>query len=195
MIQAPGMKHSVKANGYSVLVIEQNGTSGLCEILESGGHLVTAVTSGAAAMELLAVYTPQLIVTELVLPDMNGLDFLRLVKPMLPGTPVILLADPSDEINITEGLELGAEDFLLKPCRPGTLFSHINKLRLQEDTGPTLPVPEQAPAQALKKQLYGLSRQWGATPPASERQYPGRDFGLWLQMRHFSAPSVEYSSS
>jgi len=68
---------------------------------------------------------PDLLILDLMLPDMDGLDLLRSVRQAGSKTPVIILTARDDDIDVIVGLELGADDYLVKPFNPRELAARV----------------------------------------------------------------------
>ncbi len=97
------------------------------------GHLleneyrVQLAEDAKQAIEEMRFLQPALVLTEVVMPGMNGFELLRAIRtdPILNGTPVILLsADAGEELQV-EGLERGADDYLVKPCAERELRARV----------------------------------------------------------------------
>ena len=89
------------------------------------GFEVTLAESGTAALELLANQTFDVIVLDVRLPGINGVDTFREIKRSVPDLPVILLSGHSSVDDVRRGLKEGAFDYLTKPQRVEDLFDHI----------------------------------------------------------------------
>lgn len=103
--------------------------------LEKEGYQVTGVTSGEKALQVIKEKTPDLVLLDLMLPGMDGIEVCRKIKaePKIAHLPVIMLTAKSEEADIVAGLELGAEDYVTKPFSPKVLISRIrNVLRRQK---------------------------------------------------------------
>ena len=85
--------------------------------LKEQGYSVSAVTNGGEALELAATEFYDLIILDLMLPNMNGYDVLKYMKKNdnLADIPVIILSAKSSELDIVKGLDLGASDYMTKP--------------------------------------------------------------------------------
>ncbi|MEX0776784.1 MAG: response regulator transcription factor [Phycisphaeraceae bacterium] len=95
--------------------------------LERNGYRVSAVDSGEKALKLVRAEIPELIVLDLMLPGMDGLEFCRMVKadPALATIPIIMLTAKSEEADVVTGLELGADDYVTKPFSPRVLLARV----------------------------------------------------------------------
>jgi len=101
--------------------------------LESDGFAVTLARGGAAALDQIAADRPDLVVLDLSLPGVGGLDVLRQVRQSEihggpPPLPVIVLSGRSGETDRIVGLDLGADDYLVKPFSPGELAARVRSV-------------------------------------------------------------------
>ena len=85
--------------------------------LGQAGHEVLAAERGAVALELARKERPELVLLDLMLPDISGLEVCRQLKsdPVLREIPVMMLTARSEEIDRVVGFELGADDYVVKP--------------------------------------------------------------------------------
>ena len=88
---------------------------------------VTTATSGAAAIETLARETFDVVILDVMMPGMDGLETLRRIRAM-SSVPVLMLTARGDETDRIVGLELGADDYLPKPFNPRELLARIRAL-------------------------------------------------------------------
>ena len=94
------------------------------DYLEHAGFAVLAASDGPAAVRLARTRVPALIVLDLGLPGLDGLDVIRAVRS--DGTmPIIVLTARGDEADRVVGLELGADDYLTKPFSPRELVARV----------------------------------------------------------------------
>lgn len=91
------------------------------------GVEVHTASSGEAAIELAAQHRPEVIVLDVKMPGMNGLEALRKLRDITPATPVILLTGHASVGSAMEGMELGAFDYLLKPVSINELIIKLNE--------------------------------------------------------------------
>src|SRR5262245_6728496 len=89
----------------------------VCEFLRGKGFDVHHEASGEHVEERVAAEPPDLILLDLLLPAVSGLEVCRRVRPGFRG-PILMLTALSDEVDEVLGLELGADDYLVKPVRP-----------------------------------------------------------------------------
>lgn len=110
----------------------------LTQYLERDGFAVQEAADGAEALELLAVATPDMVLLDLMLPKRNGLEVLRQVRSV-SDLPVILLTALGDEKDRVKGLELGADDYIVKPFSPREVSARVKSV-LRRVTPPELPI-------------------------------------------------------
>ncbi|MDM7924909.1 MAG: response regulator [bacterium] len=107
--------------------------------LEKEGFSVTAAATGEEALRLSAADPPDLILLDLMLPGINGFDVCRALKrePRTAGVPVVTLTAKGEDADIVAGLELGAEDYIVKPFSPKVLAARIRSVLRRRDPGMT----------------------------------------------------------
>jgi DNA-binding NtrC family response regulator len=112
----------------SVLLVddEEEFVSTLAERLELRGLVVFVATDFEEAIRSVAGQRPQVVVTDVKMPGMDGLDLLRFIKARHPGIEVILLTGHGSTQDGIKGMRLGAFDYLMKPVKIEDL---IDKLR------------------------------------------------------------------
>ena len=95
--------------------------------LQQTGHEVVAVADGAAAVEACQAEEPDLVVLDVMMPGMSGLDACRALRldPALAKVPVILLTARAQEAEIEQGFNAGADDYVVKPFSPRELASRV----------------------------------------------------------------------
>ena len=107
----------------SVLVVEDE--EDIMEVirfnLEKEGYEVHQALSGEKALQVIENNLPSLVLLDLMLPGINGLDLCRIFKQndRTKAIPVIMLTAKSEDADIVAGLEMGAEDYITKPFSPG----------------------------------------------------------------------------
>jgi len=116
-------------SAVEILIAEDSATQlqRLQLILERHAYRVTATSNGRLALEAAQRRRPALIVSDIVMPEMNGYDLCRRVKddPRLSAVPVILVTTLSDPQDVIRGLECRADNFILKPYEAEQLLRRI----------------------------------------------------------------------
>lgn len=95
--------------------------------LERDGHLVQVVHDGGEALAQARRLRPDLVVLDVMMPEMDGLDVCRVLRAET-DVPVLMLTARSTEDDLLLGLELGADDYMIKPFSPRELMARIRAL-------------------------------------------------------------------
>lgn len=100
--------------------------------LEKEGYRVEVATDGPSAVEKALKIIPDLMILDLMLPGMSGMEVCRTLhkNPVTDGIPIIMLTAKSEEIDKVLGLEIGADDYMTKPFSPRELLARV-KARLR----------------------------------------------------------------
>ena len=95
--------------------------------LDQAGFKTEAVFNGAAALERVKIQQPDLVLLDLLLPEVDGLEVCRTLKrdPETAGIPIIMLTAKGEAIDRIVGLELGADDYITKPFSPREVLLRI----------------------------------------------------------------------
>ena len=123
----------------SVLVVEDE--EDIMEVirfnLDKEGYEVNQALSGEKALQLIEKKLPTLVLLDLMLPGINGLDLCRILKQndRTKGIPVIMLTAKSEDADIVAGLEMGAEDYITKPFSPRVLLARVRTVLRRRETG------------------------------------------------------------
>ncbi|VXC62261.1 DNA-binding response regulator in two-component regulatory system with CpxA [Pseudomonas sp. 8Z] len=101
----------------------------LCELLSSWlaqeGFQITACHDTASARRALSTQAPDAVVLDVMLPDGNGLELLKQLRSEHAELPVLMLSARGEPLDRILGLELGADDYLAKPCDPRELTARL----------------------------------------------------------------------
>ncbi len=110
-----------------VLVVDDEPTvrEVVAGYLRRDGHEVSEAGDGPTALDLLEREPPDLVVLDMMLPGVSGLDILRRIRAS-GDLPVIMLTARSEETDRVAGLELGADDYVIKPFSPRELAARVN---------------------------------------------------------------------
>jgi DNA-binding response OmpR family regulator len=126
----------------SVLVVEDDPTVAevVTSYLQRVGHQTRAISDGLAAARLLADISPgdiDLVILDLMLPGLDGIEICRRLRQSHPNLPVIMLTALGQEDDRIAGLEVGADDYVSKPFSPRELVLRVESvLRRGTPTGP-----------------------------------------------------------
>ena len=103
--------------------------------LEHDGFRVTEAYRGLEALELLRDEMPDVVLLDVMLPDIDGFEVLKMIREV-SSVPVIMLTAKGEEDDRVRGLELGADDYVTKPFSPRELVSRVRAvLRRSEQSG------------------------------------------------------------
>ncbi|MFN2621793.1 MAG: response regulator [Chthoniobacterales bacterium] len=123
-----------------VLVVEDDPR--ISDVLEyalkAEGHDVQKAQRGREAIEMAQRSSPALIVLDVGLPDIDGFEVCRSVRKF-SDVPVIFLTSRSDEIDRVVGLEIGGDDYVVKPFSPRELLARIKAIRRRHDRAASAP--------------------------------------------------------
>ena len=97
--------------------------------LRAGGFTVIAVEDAALALTKARAELPSLIILDIMLPKMSGLEICKVLKsdPKTRHIPIIMLTAKAEEVDKVVGLELGADDYVTKPFSPRELLLRVNR--------------------------------------------------------------------
>ena len=129
-----------------ILVVDDEPTISevLCRYLERAGYGARVAGDGHAAMAAVSEHAPDLIVLDLMLPGIDGLEVMRRVRERdRDRTAIILLTARGEESDRIVGLRLGADDYVVKPFSPAELVARIDAVLRRLDTSPDIEPPLQ----------------------------------------------------
>ena len=124
-----------------VLVVEDGNFSNrsLAQLLRANGVIVDQINHGEEALELVRHYDYDVVLTDLVLPDMDGGDLVRRMRAARIDTPVIVQAEQARPQARVKAFGMGADDFITKPCDHGELFARMQAI-VRRSKGYSQPV-------------------------------------------------------
>jgi DNA-binding response OmpR family regulator len=113
----------------SILVVEDEGSiaSFIGMYLRKAGFGVRVAPTGAAAIGETAAESPSLIVLDLMLPDIDGIEVCRRIRQS-SDVPILMLTARDEDVDKIIGLEVGADDYLTKPFNPGELVARVKSI-------------------------------------------------------------------
>ena len=102
---------------FKILVAEddRNIRSGLVDALELEGYVMEEAADGAGALRKFTAFRPDLVLLDVMMPNLNGYEVCRRIRRSDAATPIIMLTAKGEEIDKVLGLELGADDYVTKP--------------------------------------------------------------------------------
>ncbi|MCX7172287.1 MAG: sigma 54-interacting transcriptional regulator, partial [Proteobacteria bacterium] len=113
----------------NILVVEDDDSlrDALLITLESAGHAVQGAAGGPQALQLLNQHVFNMVISDLRMAPMDGLELLRAIRARSPGLPVLLMTAFGDVDKAVAAMRGGACDFMLKPFEPKALLSQIDR--------------------------------------------------------------------
>ena len=135
-----------------VLIVEDDPAtrSGLTELVRAWGFTADEAADGAEALEKITTFRPSIVVTDLVMPRMSGIELLKALQPEIDNIKVILLTAQGTVDTAVEAVKAGAEDYLTKPLDPNKLQRLLERLAELND--------HKRENQALRRQLNDRGR-------------------------------------
>jgi DNA-binding response OmpR family regulator len=111
-----------------ILVAEDDPAilSGVADLLTLEGCSVEAAADGERALELFRELAPDLVLLDVMMPKMNGYDVCRAIRRENPSVPVLMLTAKGEEVDRVVGLELGADDYIVKPFGMAELLARVH---------------------------------------------------------------------
>jgi DNA-binding response OmpR family regulator len=162
----------------NILIVDDDATlrQTLTRILQRANIKATAVASGQEGLTLLSQQTFDLVYLDLRMPDMSGMEALKIIHARFPDLPVILFTAQPDMNSAVGALRHGATDYLLKPLQPQALIERTQSiLAAQEKERRKREV--QAHIEVLQAELKKLESDQEAQPePASQAANAGERF-------------------
>jgi DNA-binding response OmpR family regulator len=119
----------------TILIVEDETSiaSFVALYLKNAGYNVKAVGTGGAALNAIAAEPPALIILDLNLPDMDGLEICRRVRKS-SDVPILMLTARDEDVDKIIGLEVGADDYLTKPFNPRELVARVKSVLRRSST-------------------------------------------------------------
>lgn len=126
---------------------------------ERAGFAVRLVSDGAAAVREVAREAPDLVILDITMPELDGIDACRTIRAS-SRVPIVFLSSRDDELDRVLGLEIGADDYVTKPFSPRELLARVKAVLRRSLPSPTGAAPaEQLHAGPLRIDL-GQHRAW-----------------------------------
>ena len=129
------------------------------DYLKMHGFGVTLCDGGKSLRSAIETSVPDLVVLDLNMPEEDGLSIIRDLKSRI-NVPVIMLTATASPIDRVVGLELGADDYIAKPCELRELMARIRSVLRRSTPAKAAAAPEAAAAKAEKEQLVRFGTKW-----------------------------------
>ena len=129
------------------------------EYLRHAGYQVTTANDGREALKLVGEWNPDLVVLDLMLPGLDGLEVCRHIRKE-SSTSIIMLTARGEETDRVVGLELGADDYMVKPFSPRELMARVKSVLRRSDQQVVQPDQEVIRLEKLEAPAHqnGLGR-------------------------------------
>lgn len=127
-----------------ILIVEDDRSilRGLKENLVFEGHTVVEATRGDEALEQVAASKPDLVILDVMLPGLSGLDVCRRIRKTDRQLPILMLTVRSAEVDKIMGLDLGADDYMTKPFSLPELLARLRALLRRTEAGRETALPD-----------------------------------------------------
>jgi two-component system alkaline phosphatase synthesis response regulator PhoP len=196
---------STKTMTHSILIIEdeENLALGVRDALQHAGFSADVALDGKQGLERLKHEDFDLVVLDLMLPGMNGLDLLKALRAERKGVRVLILTALAEEEDLLKGFEAGADDYMAKPFSPRELVARVEAQFRRADMETTPPARMELPG-GIEVDLARLEvYREGKTVPLTPREgdilaylVRNRDRvvtrdDLLLDVWHYRSPNVE----
>ncbi len=111
----------------TLLIVEDDPAilTGLVDLFEGEGYGVVQAKDGKTALRAFEASPPSLVLLDIMIPEMNGLDVCREMRRKDALTPILMLTAKGQEVDKVVGLELGADDYIVKPFGVGELLARV----------------------------------------------------------------------
>jgi DNA-binding response OmpR family regulator len=131
----------------TILVVEDDPAilAGLCDLLEGEGFAVHRATNGKKALQLYESHRPSLVLLDIMIPEKSGYDVCREIRRKDSATPIVMLTAKGQEADKVVGLELGADDYIVKPFGVSELVARIRAALRRARPGASVKRPDDRP--------------------------------------------------
>lgn len=122
-----------------VLVIEEDSATrgGLVRALSAADHATSSAATGMAGLQAAVENRPDIVLLDLSLPDLDGMQLLTMLRAAASDVPVIVVTSYDDEGRIIAALDAGADDYLVKPFGFGSLLARVRAVLRRHHSAPT----------------------------------------------------------
>jgi DNA-binding response OmpR family regulator len=171
-------------NGPLILVVDDE--SSIVEVvtlyLQRAGFRVQTAADGRLALQLMTAEMPDLLILDLMLPGLDGLEITRRVRAV-GDTPIIMLTARKEETDRIAGLEMGADDYVVKPFSPQELVSRVRAVLRRSQQSAAAPATTERALQFDAMRIDPVTRL--VTIEGREVLLTAKEFDLlWLLASH-----------
>lgn len=173
---------------HSILLIDDEEIlrKTLSDDLEEEGFNVTTATNGEEGLEEFKSKHPDLVIVDLIMEGMNGIQVSKEIKKLQPDAPVMILTGHGTLESAIDALQLKVQDYILKPVKRDELLSKINSCL--ESAPPRRTVKNKKPAysQNLQLEKAGLTRRQREVAQLASRGYNDEEIAQILKISVFT---------
>src|SRR5881397_4189347 len=155
-----------------ILIVEDEPAmvAGLRDNFEFEGYDVITAPDGVAGLERALKEAPDIVILDVMMPRMSGLDVCKQLKSKRPSLPIIMLTARGQEVDKVVGLELGADDYVTKPFSIRELMARVKAVLRR--ASPQAPAPEVYRFSDIEVNVRGNEvRRAGATVELSAKEF------------------------
>lgn len=180
-----------------ILIVDDTPTNiqVLTGILKEKGYQLSIATNGKQALQVLEKIHPDLILLDVMMPEMDGFEACRRIKQSenLRDIPIIFLTAKTETADIVSGFEIGAVDYVAKPFNPHELLARINTHLTIDQLRRSLAEKIEELARARKREMEMAYRVQSQLIPTSTPQIPGWEFAAnWQPAREVSGDFYDF---
>jgi DNA-binding response OmpR family regulator len=165
----------------TVLLVEDDDriSEPLVRVLRAEAFDVVHVAAGQPALTSVAEALPDLVLLDLTLPDIDGLDVCRKLRADHPNLPLIMLTARAEEMDVIVGLNAGADDYIAKPFRLAELVARIRaRLRISEHSTTNGPLASTLAGAGIALDLRARRCHVDADGSSDEVELTSKEFDL-----------------
>ncbi|MCI0441836.1 response regulator, partial [bacterium] len=167
----------------------------LSGILKEKGYQLSVATNGKQALQVLEKVRPDLILLDVMMPEMDGFEACRQIKKSesLSDIPIIFLTAKTDTADIVSGFEIGAVDYVAKPFNPSELLARINTHLTIDQLRRSLAEKNEELARAQKREREMAYRVQSQLIPLQMPEIAGWEFAAhWQPAREVSGDFYDF---
>lgn len=171
----------------TVLLVEDDDriSEPLIRVLRAESFDVVHVAAGQPALDAVAAALPDLVLLDLTLPDIDGLDVCRRLRTDHPDLPVIMLTARAEEMDVIVGFNAGADDYVAKPFRLAELVARIRaRLRISEQSSASAAPASKLSGADIELDLLARRCYLDANGFVSEVELTSKEFDLLAMLMH-----------
>lgn len=176
MENPPAMKpDTTKKIDRKILVVddEEDIVELLCYNLEKEGYVVKSAPNGKIGVDIAKTFLPDLIILDIMMPVMDGIDAGRIIRstPELKNTIILYLTARAEEYSEIAAFEVGADDYIIKPIKPRALLSRIQAFFRRENQKTEPEGILEIAGLVINKENYTVARPDGAVMVLPKKEF------------------------